>query len=127
MSQVVDALVGLWAGSVSYGTTVEKFTIALDTDGSAHLNTAETGGHGTWQMTGEDTFVFTITERLHEGDSGVSGDTEVTGIDHLIINIDAKLFGTAFVGTGTAEVFDAAGAVIFSIAAETTAQLAPAQ
>jgi hypothetical protein len=127
MSQVVDAPVGLWAGTVFYGTTVEEFTIALDDDGSAHLKTAETGGDGTWRMTGEDTFVFTITERLDEGDSGVSGDTEVTGIDHLIINIDAKLFDTAFLGTGTAEVFDAAGAVIFSIAAETRAQQSPAR
>ncbi|WP_031518323.1 hypothetical protein [Streptomyces sp. NRRL F-5123] len=127
MSQVVDAPIGLWAGTVFYGTTVEEFTVNLESDGSAQLKTAETGGEGTWRRTGEDTFVFTITERLDEGDSGVSGDTEVTGIDHLIINIDAKLFDTAFLGTGTAEVFDAAGNVIFSIAAETRAQLSPAK
>lgn len=125
MSQAVDTMVGHWVGTVSYGTKLEDFTIDLRDDGTADLRTAETGGPGTWQMTGTDTFSFTITETLDEGDSGVSDDTEVTGIDHLVINITAKVYdGTVFAGGGTAEVFDVEGNIIFAINAETTAKLA---
>lgn len=125
MSQAVDeALVGQWAGTVSYGTKVEEFTVDLRGDGTADLRTAETGGPGTWQMTGADSLSFTITERLDEGDSGVSGETEVTGIDHLVIHIEAKVYdGKAFAGGGLAQVFDTEDNIIFAIDAETTAKL----
>ena len=129
MSQAVDeTLVGHWAGTVSYGTKLEDFTIDLHGDGTADLRTAETGGPGTWQMTGADALSFTITERLDEGDSGVSDETEVTGIDHLIIHIEAKVYdGKAFAGGGQARVFDVEGNIIFAIEAETTAKLIASQ
>jgi hypothetical protein len=126
MTQVVAAPVGLWAGTVFYGNAVEPFTVELDAEGSAELRTHETRGHGTWHWVEDGSFAFTITETLNEGDSGVSGETEVTGIDHLVINITAKLSGTSFDGVGKAEVFDADGNIIFSIDAETKAYLSGA-
>jgi hypothetical protein len=123
MSQVVGMpVVGRWAGTVTYGPKVEEFTVDFLDDGAATLITAETKGHGAWSMTGPDTFEFTIKELLNQGDSGRSGDTVVTGIDHLVISISARRSGSSFEGSGKAEVFDAAGTMIFAIAAAASAQ-----
>lgn len=123
MSQVIGAPIGRWAGTVTYGPKVEEFTVAFDDGGAATLSTAETKGHGTWTVTGDDTFDFAIMEKLNFGDSGQSGDTMVTGIDHLVISISARLSGSSsFEGSGVARVYDAEGAEIFNIAAQITAQ-----
>jgi hypothetical protein len=122
MSPVVGAPVGRWTGTVIYGPKVEEFTVVFEDGGVATLSTSATSGQGDWSSTGEETFDFTIKERLHTGDSGVSGTTVVTGIDHLVISISARLSGPSFDGAGTARVYDAAGAEIFAIAARMTAQ-----
>jgi hypothetical protein len=115
MTQVIDALVGQWAGTVMYGPKIQEFTVTFDEGGVATLVTAETTGHGRWVATGEDSFDIAMHETLNFGDSGVSGETVVTGIDHLEVNISAKLDGPTFAGSGTAEVFDKDGATIFLI------------
>lgn len=115
MTQVIDSLVGQWAGTVVYGPKVQEFTFTFDDDGSATLVTAETTGHGKWVATGEDSFDIAMREKLNIGDSGVSGDTVVTGIDHLVVGLSAKLEGKSFSGSGIAEVFDKDDATIFVI------------
>jgi hypothetical protein len=115
MTQVIESLVGQWAGTVTYGPKVQEFTFTFDDDGSATLVTTETTGHGKWVATGEDSFDIAMRETLNFGDSGVSGETVVTGIDHLVVAISAKLEGSTFAGSGTAEVFDKEGTTIFLI------------
>lgn len=122
MSPVVGAPVGRWTGTVTYGPKVEEFTVHFENGGVAKLSTEATSGQGNWSSTGENAFDFTIEERLNTGDSGVSGTTVVTGIDHLVISISAQLSGQSFDGAGTARVYDAAGAEIFAIAAQMTAR-----
>lgn len=122
MSPVVAAPVGSWTGTVTYGPKVEEFTVVFEDGGVATLSTSATSGEGNWSPTGENEFDFTIKERLNAGDSGVSGTTVVTGIDHLVISISARLSGPSFDGAGTARVYDAAGAEIFAIAAHMNAR-----
>jgi len=126
MTQVTDTPVGQWSGTVSYGPKVEAFTVSLDDDGVATLNTDATSGQGTWSVTGPDTFEFTVKEFLNQGDSGELAERQVTGIDHLIISIAAQQTGSTFVGTGTAEVYGNDQALIFSVAAQIDAQQVPA-
>jgi hypothetical protein len=126
MSPVVGAPVGRWTGTVTYGPKVEEFTVVFEDGGAATLSTSATTGQGNWSPTGENTFDFTIEERLNSGDSGVSGTTVVTGIDHLVISVSAQLSGTSFDGAGTARVYDAADAEIFAIPTQMTARQATA-
>ncbi len=121
MSRVVGAPVGHWAGTVSYGPKIQEFTVEFADDGGLTLSTTETTGHGTWFVTGDNTFDFVIRETLNQGDSGRSGDTVVTGIDHLVVTISAQVTDSYFEGSGTAEVFDAAGTIIFSVPAQLNA------
>jgi hypothetical protein len=122
MSEIACAPVGRWAGTVTYGPKVEEFTVAFAEDGTLTESTSATTGRGNWVGTGENTFDFSIEETLNTGDSGVSGDTVVTGIDHLVITISAGLSGSSFDGTGVARVYDAAGTEIFAIAARMNAK-----
>lgn len=122
MSQIAGSPVGQWTGTVTYGPKVEEFTVSFEDNGEAELATEATRGRGSWLVTGEDTFDFSIREKLNQGDSGTSGDNVVTGIDHLVISISARLAGPAFDGTGMARVYDAAGTEIFAIAATINAQ-----
>jgi hypothetical protein len=126
MTQVTDTPVGQWSGTVSYGPKVEAFTVSLDDDGVAVLTTDATSGQGTWSVTGPDTFEFTVKEFLNQGDSGELAERQVTGIDHLIISIAATQSGATFEGTGTADVHGSDGSLIFSIAAQISAQQVPA-
>ena len=126
MSGFADLLAGEWAGAVLYGPKAEKFAITFDDDGTATLISDGTTGQGSWSATGADTFYLEIKEKLNVGDSGMSGDTVVTGIDHLVIAVSAKLSGPAFggigipafEGAGKARVYDEAGAEIFAIDAK---------
>jgi hypothetical protein len=123
MSEFADLLAGEWAGAVLYGPKAEKFTLTFDNDGTVALTSDGTTGQGGWSPTGANTFDLEIREKLNVGDSGVSGDTMVTGIDHLIISVSAKLSGPAFggagipalEGAGKARVYDADGGEIFAI------------
>jgi hypothetical protein len=126
MSQLVDTLAGEWAGTVIYGPKVQEFTVVFAEDGTVALTTTETTGHGTWSATGSDTFEIALNEKLNHGDSGVSGDTVVTGIDHLVVRLEARVDGGSFEGGGSAEVYDAEGNMIFNIAAQISGwQLVP--
>lgn len=122
MSQIFGALIGRWVGTVSYGPKVEEFTIDFEDNGGVTLTTAGTKGYGNWSTTGDDTFDFTVEEKLNHGDSGSLDSREVNGIDHLMINISARLSGSSFEGSGMARVYDAAGSEIIAVAAQTSAQ-----
>jgi len=122
MSGMTDVLVGGWAGMVIYGPKAEEFTVTFDDDGTATLVSDGTTGQGNWSVTGPGTFDFSIKEKLNFGDSGVSGDAVVTGIDHLVISISASMSGTSFEGTGIARVYDGAGTEIFAIDARVSAR-----
>jgi len=126
MTQVTDTPVGQWSGPVSYGPKVEAFTVSLDDDGVATLNTDATSGRGPGRSPGPDTFEFTVKEFLNQGDSGELAERQVTGIDHLIISIAAQQTGSTFVAPARRRCTATTRPLIFSVAAQIDAQQVPA-
>jgi hypothetical protein len=124
MTQVTDAPVGQWSGTVSYGPKTERFTVSFQDNGTATLTTAQTAGNGTWSATGPDTFEFTLTEFFDKADP--DSERHVTGVDHIVIGIAARRTGSTFAGTGTAEVYGADNSPIVTIPVDINAQQEPA-
>jgi hypothetical protein len=126
MSQVTDAPVGRWSGTVTYEGKVDEYTVAFNESGSVSLSTPESTGRGSWSATGQDTFDFTVKEVFNTDESGAAPDKVLPGAAYVEIHIAARRSGATFAGSGTAQVRGADGSVLHSTTAETTASQLPA-
>lgn len=121
MPESAGSLVGKWEGKVSHDGEVDDYTVTFDGDGSLSISTQKSGGSGTWSVTGDETFEFTMRETFNPDVGQISPNGHHAA--YIQIDISAQRSGDSFSGSGKAVVHGPDGAVIYATDAETTARL----
>lgn len=118
--------IGRWVGTVTYEGQTDEYTVEFGDAGEALLDTAVSGGQGTWAASGGGPFSFTIKEVFKRDADGNLPAKVLPGAAYIDIEIEARRRGATYSGTGIARICDAGGAVIHVASVETTARLVPA-
>lgn len=119
MPELKTALMGTWTGTVSHDEESDDYTVTLEDDGSVALVTRRSRGTGRWVTTGDDSFLLTLKEVFHKEVNQHSPNGMAA--EYIQINIDARVSGDTFSGSGTAAVHGPDDTVIYSTQAQTTA------
>lgn len=121
MTQPVQTPVGRWSGTVSHDNETDEYTVVFSPNGTLSLTTAKSTGEGTWSVTGDGKFQFTVREIFNQdvGQHSPNGKRAA----YIEIKIHAEQAGSAYTGSGTAQVHGPDGTVIYATTAQTTAQL----
>ncbi|MEU7580059.1 hypothetical protein AB0B50_20950 [Streptomyces sp. NPDC041068] len=100
-ARLAESAAGTWS-VIATGDdgNVIKTVMQLTSDGKA---TNDAGATGTWKTTGAATFSFHLTESIHQGGNLVT---------RIEIDQDVTLSGTSFSGSGAAQTYDGAGALV---------------
>ncbi|MGY1683811.1 hypothetical protein [Geodermatophilus sp. SYSU D01176] len=125
MSEFANAPVGLWSGTVAYDGKKDDYTIGFSENGSVDLTTLESTGAGTWTMTGDGAFTYTVKEVFTVDEAGAPPEKVLPGAAYVQIDISAQHTGSTFTGSGIAHVRGADGRVIHSTLAKTVAHRVP--
>ncbi|MTE20999.1 dehydrogenase [Streptomyces sp. TRM43335] len=118
MSASSSGPVGSWTGTVSYDKQVDAYTANFADDGSVSMDTEKSSGSGNWTATESDAFHFTVREVFKGQQISPTGKT----VAYIQIEVDARLSGSEFSGSGKATVYGTDGSVVYSTVAETTAR-----
>jgi predicted ester cyclase len=120
-----NAPVGLWSGTVTYEGKQDEYTIGFNENGAVEMGTGESTGIGSWSVTGDETFRYSVRETFTPGANGEPPTKVIPGAAYVQIDITARRDGGTFTGSGTAEIRTRDGRLIHSSALQTLARQVP--
>ncbi|MGI5237975.1 ester cyclase [Dactylosporangium sp. CA-139066] len=120
-----SAPVGLWSGTATYEGKRDEYTIGFNENGAVELRSSESTGVGSWWVTGDDEFRYSVREMFTMDASGAPPEKVIPGAAYVQIDITARRDGGTFTGSGTASIRTKDGRLIHSATVQTVAQQVP--